>query len=348
MLHNTSLPFGRVISTSLFALTFAVSAFTTACRDDADGAGGSGNGSSGGENSGAGDTGGSGGGGGEVAGCEGPEATIQEITTGQFGPGSKVSVNGVVAMSHKFLVSKSSTTDNCLWGVFVSAPGLTETAENTGMLILSYGFKASIPEGGDQSYCPRLGQDPAGDQIPDNTQPGDVLDLVGTVSRFPDDPMCTSPNPPNQVGMLQLGSVCKAELVGTATPPAPVVLSGADIDGLSSTTDQAFHDKWGGVKVRLENVGVEPSGGAVVGMYGVITLSNGVEVGDKIYYRGYSNNVCHEGPVFSDTSVMFDYVDGFHYLAFCSWGIQSNDKCADFSPQSEDCTGATCEPDFID
>jgi hypothetical protein len=343
MLHHLGL------ASRVFGLSLAVSAtLVVGCRDAESDETGGGPPSSGGgtPSTGGGDVGG--GGGGEVAGCEGAETTVQGIATGEVGPGTKVSVPGVVAMSHKFLVSKSSTTDNCLWGVFVSAPGLTETEANSGLLILSYGFKAEIPEGGDQSFCPRLGQDPAGDQIPDNTKPGDVLDVIGTVSRFPDDPQCDAPNPPNQVGMLQLGSVCKATKVGDATTPTPTTLAAADIEKISSTTDEAFHDQWGAVKVRIENVGVEPADGMVVGMYGVIKLLNGVEVGNKIYYRGYSNNVCHERPAFTDTEVVFDRIDGFHYLAFCSWGIQANDKCADFEPQSGDCTAATCEPDFID
>ena len=342
MLHHLGL------ASRALGLTLAFSTLlTVGCRDTESDESGGGPSSGGNNPSSGGGTSEGGSGGGSVAGCEGTETTVQGIATGEVGPGTKVSVPGVVAMSHKFLVSKSSTTDNCLWGVFVSAPGITETEANSGLLILSYGFKAEIPEGGDQAFCPRLGQDPAGDQIPDNTKPGDVLDVIGTVSRFPDDPQCDAPNPPNQVGMLQLGSVCQATKVGEATPPTATVLSAADAAKISSTTDEAFHDQWGAVKVRFEDVGVEPAAGMVVGDFGVITLENGVEVGDKIYYRGYSNNTCHDGPVFTDTTVVFDYVEGFHYLAFCSWGIQANDKCADFSPQSEDCTAATCEPDFI-
>jgi hypothetical protein len=309
--------------------------------DDDDGAGGEGAGT----NTGGGDnTGGEGVGG--IAGCEGPEATVQDITTGAVGMGAKVSVNGVVAMSHKWLVSHSKTSHNCLWGVFVSAPGLTETAPNSGVLILSYGNKASIPMGQTEEFCPRLGQDETGDQIPDNIKPGDVLDVVGVVDRFPDPPMCEAPDPPNQNGMLQVNQVCKATITGTTTPPTPRVMTPDDITKISSTGDKEFHDAWGGVKVRIEDVGVTPEAGMVVGMYGIIHLANGVEVGDKIYYRGYSNNVCHEGPVFSDPNMTFERVDGFHYLNWCTWGLQTNDKCADFAPSSQDCQAATCTPDF--
>jgi len=309
--------------------------------DDSDGPGSSSSGQVGGQNQGGDGVGG-------IAGCEGPAATVQEITTGVVGPGTKVEVNGVVAMSHKFLVSKSSNTNSCLWGVFVSAPGLTETAANTGIIALSYGNKATQPMGQQEFYCPRLGQDEIGDAIPDNIKPGDTLDLVGVVDRFPDTPNCTGDNPPNKIGMLQLNQVCKAEITGTATPPTPKVMSATEIAQISSTdaADNAFHDMWGGVKVRIENAAVEPEAGMVVGEFGIIHLQNGVEVGDKIYYRGYSNNICHEGPVFSDPMMTFNRIDGFHYLAFCTWGLQTNDKCADFDPQSEDCTGATCEPDF--
>jgi len=289
-----------------------------------------------------GDAAGSGGG---VAGCEGPVATIDGVTTGAFGVGAKISVNGVVAMSQKFLVSKSSTSNNCLWGVFVSSPGLTETQADSGMIVLSYGTKATTGTDG-KTYCSKLGQEPVGDKIPDNVKPGDVLDLVGVVSRFPDDPQCTAPDPVNKVGMLQLGQVCKATITGTAPVPTPHTLTPTEVTSLSSTTDQAFHDKWGAVKVRTSGA-VEPQGGMVVGDFGVITLTNGVHIGDKVYYRGYSQNKCNDGPVFTDPAMTFTRVDGFHYLDYCTWGMQVDDKCADYDPQSGDCTSATCPPDML-
>lgn len=296
------------------------------------------------------------GGSGGLVGCIGPDHTIQDITTDAVGKGTKVTVKGVVAMSQKFLVSKSSS-GSCLWGVFISAPGLTETAPNTGILALSYGTPAEIPEGGNTAFCPRLGQDPAGDKIPDNVKPGDVLDMIGVADAFPSMPTCNSPNPDNQVAMRQLSQVCSATITGTAAVPTPKVISGADIAKLSSTTDEAFHDQWGGVKVRIQNVGAIAESpdvdlnGTVVHQYGVIKLATGgtgTEVGDKIYYRPYSDNKCHEGPTYMDPAVMFERVDGFHYLNFCSWGLQVNDKCADAVPSSPDCAAATtCPPDTL-
>jgi hypothetical protein len=348
LLRSSHLLTSVLLVGSLVACRSGDSASTSSSSSSEGGSGGS----SGTEGSGASSSAGGANAGGEgqggIAGCEGPEATVQGITGGDFGPGSKVALTGVVAMSQKFLVSKSKSTNNCLWGVFVSAPGLTETAANTGILILSYGTKASIPEGGDTAYCPRLGQDPAGDKIPDGTLPGDVLDVVGVVSRFPDPPECASPNPPNQVGMLQLSSVCKAEKTGTAAVPAPHVLTADELASISSTTDKEFHDQWGAVKVRAENLTVEPQNGQVVGDFGKIKFTNGLEIGNKIYYRGYSNNFCHEGPVFTDPAAVFTRVDGFHYLDYCTWGLQPNDKCSDYDPKSGDCAEATtCPPDIL-
>ena len=72
-----------------------------------------------------------------------------------------------------------------------------------------------------------------------------------------------------------------------------------------------------------------------------IPPEEGVTVGDKIYYRGYDDNICHAGPEYAEPPAQFDF-QGFHTLDFCTWGLFAQDKCADYSPSSEDCTGATC------
>jgi hypothetical protein len=128
---------------------------------------------------------------------------------------------------------------------------------------------------------------------------------------------------------------------GTAPVPAAHVMTGADLASLTSTTDSAFHDTWGGVKVRVENAAVQPQGGAVVGMYGIINVAPGIPFGDKLYYRGYSDSPCHAGPVYSDPTMTFASIEGFHYLDFCSWGLAIADKCADLDPSSEDCAAAS-------
>ncbi len=281
-------------------------------------------------------------------GCEGPDQTIADLTTGAVGVDQKVTLRGVVAMSQLFLVSKSKNTGSCLWGVFVSSPGIGETAANSGMIVLSYGSPATIPEGETEAYCPKLGQEPTCSAIPDDVKPGDVLTVIGTHQVFPNPPNCTGDNPPNQVGMRQLSAVCHVARDGTAAVPTPHVLTAEEADLITSLDDAAFHDAWGGVKVRVENVGVTPVDGEVLGSFGVVTLDNGIPVGDKVYYRPYSDNLCHSGPVFSDTEVVFDHIDGFHYLNFCSWGIEAGDKCGDFAPASEDCAGnTTCPPDQL-
>lgn len=277
--------------------------------------------------------------------CAGPEQTISDITTGTVGPGIKVQLTGVIAMSQKFLVSKSSSSGSCLWGVFVSAPGLAETAANSGILILSYGTNAVTNDAG-QAFCPKLGQEPAGDKIPDDVAPGDELTVVGETDYFLLSQCASEPNG-STVAQRQLSKVCSVERTATGKAvPLPHKLTAADIAKLGDPNDTAFHDQWGGVKVQIDNITPVLQGGEVVGMYGIIQTNEGVEIHDKLYYRPYSNNKCHDGPVF-DPSVTWNSVTGFSYLDFCTWAIEPNDKCADFDPSSSDCMGAlTCPPDI--
>lgn len=289
---------------------------------------------------------------GTPAGCKDAtvEATIADITSGTVAAQTDVELKGVVAMSQKFLVSKSSS-GSCLWGVFVSAPGLDTTEANSGTVVLSYGTNALTDCDG-KTYCPKLGTDPTCDAIPDDVKPGDVFDLKGETSYYK--PTCSGDGE-SQVPMRQVGKTCEMTKTGTAAVPEPAVVS--DLDSLASPTDTDFHDAWGGVKVRIEDVspvvqgvgggGQGGAGGAdegeVVGAFGKIKLDDpsNLEVGDKIYYRGYAkkDNVCYDGPQFSG-DVEWTRVDGFHYLNFCTWGLEPNDKCSDFDPSSTDCTSA--------
>lgn len=313
-------------------------------------------GGNGGAGGGTGGGGGDGGGGG--AACDGKEVTIEQITNtnaaGAVGKGTPVKVKGAVAMSHKFLVSQSNA-GNCLWGVFVSAPGLAETKEYSGVMVLSYGVPATIPPGGNKAYCPKLSNyfenDPLpGDAIPDDVKPGDVLDITGVADSFLL-AACANEMNGSQVPQTQIAFTCSVTKTGTAPVPAPHVFTDvADMTKLGSPTDKAFHDAWGGVKVRVENVkpvpqpdpdGMGPE--VVVGDFGAIKLmDSNLEVGDKIYYRGYDKNDCYSAPVFSDVTMTFNTIDGFSYLSYCTWGLQPNAKCADFDPKSEDCGSLTC------
>ncbi len=332
-----------VLGSSLcLALTLAA---TTGCRSGgSDSSGGAGGGSGGSTSKSTGTGSSSGGAGGGAVVCEGADHTIQEVTSGTVGPGTHATLRGVVAMSRKWLVSGST---HCLWGVFVSAPGLSETGPNTGVLAISYGTDPVVPTGGTKAYCPKLGTDPTGDKIPDDVKPGDVLDITGSTSYFPTTfdkcgPSAMPPSPANTVSMRQFTTVCSVTKTGTAPVPKAHVLTASEIAGITSTSDTAFHDQWGGVKVAIENTGVVPttdSPPAVVGQYGIITLAQGnIPVGDKMYYKAYNTtDVCAQGPTFVDTSTTFTHLEGFHYLDFCAWGLQINDKCADFAPPSPDC-----------
>jgi hypothetical protein len=315
-----------------------------------------GNGGAGGAGGGAGGqvTGGGGAGGGLNT-CVGIDATVQDIASGVIGPGVDVEVTGAVAMSQKFLVSKSSSTGSCLWGVFISAPGLTETGEHTGVLALSYGDPATTADDG-KTYCAKLGQVPTGGAIPDDIKPGDVVDATGETGSFILDDCATEPNG-STVPQRQLAKICSMVKTGEVTPPTPHVLTAAEMTGFAAPTGEDAHHKWAGVKVRLEGLSsvLHPedpndagSTPVTVNQYGVIKLENGLEVGNKLFYRGYSPSKCHDAPDYPDTVVDFTRVDGFGLLDYCTWRIMPNDKCADLDPKSGDCGPDTsCPPDVL-
>jgi len=316
------------------------------------GTGGSGQGGQGGSGTGTGGmgTGGMGGGG---PSCAGKEVSVEQIVNkaapGAVGKGTPVTVKGVVATSKKFLVSQSSTSGSCLYGVFVSAP-VPESAPYQGVLVVAYGNDAVIPPGGTKAYCGKISgrfpDDPLpGDTIPDDTVPGDILDITGTASEYIPSTCGTMPTD-SKTPQKQLAFACAVTKTGTQAPIKPHVFT--DPVEIAKFADQAnadFHTQWGGSPVSLASVKpvlvADPNGGmgmVVVGKYGEIKLEgSNLLVGDKIYYRGYEKDKCFLGPVFTDTTVTWNHLDGLHYLNFCTWGLQSNNKCADFDPSSQDC-----------
>lgn len=286
-------------------------------------------------------------GGGGSGGSALPEATIQDITSGAIGEGVDVQVNGVVAMSRKWRVSKSNTTGSCLWGVFLSAPGLAETTAHSGILAVSYGtMGVTQPDGSIE--CPKLEDGPVGDAFPDDVKPGDVLDVTGETSYFLLSSCASQPADvnPSQVKQRQLAKVNKVVRTGTAPVPTPHVLTSTELMNLSSPSDQEFHDQWGGVWLRVQGP-ISPilQQGSVVGAYGIIRLNDGnmaplnLQVGDKVYYVSGSQNPAHTGPIFTDPNVVWNRIDGFSTVDFCTWDLQPTDKCLDFDPPSEDCAG---------
>lgn len=356
---------------ALSAAALAVAACATGTTDTQGTAAGSGGGSAldggaggvaGQAGTGGGDTGGSNTGGSNAGGSAGSvandagdgapaSARITEIADGTIPEGTAVTVQGAVVMSHVFLISKSNSTNSCLWGVFVSEPGLTETAPYSGILVLSYGSEATADDGGTSTYCPMLGVEPTGSGIPDDLGPGDVVDISGKTAYYLPS-TCTQAGD-SQTKSRQLGQATVTR-TGTGAPiPAAHAVSAQEIVQLASPTagDQGFHDQWGGVKVRVTNVTAVPqtvgSNTSVTNAYGEIILQEGnLAVGDKIYYRGYSKttDVCYAGPTYSNASQSFSWIDGFGYLNYCTWGLQAGSKCNDLNPSSEDCSIGSGDP----
>ncbi|MEP7124408.1 MAG: hypothetical protein ABJE95_26000 [Byssovorax sp.] len=279
-------------------------------------------------------------------------ATITDVTTDKIGPGIEVSLKGVVAMSQKFLVSKGSS-GSCLWGVFVSEPGLAETKASSGIIALSYGVNASISGDAGKAFCPRLGVDPIGDAIPDDVCAGDVLDLTGETAYFLL-PQCAMQPMGSTVGQYQIAKINPGAITRTKTKgpvPAAHKLTAADYAMLASPSNQAFHAMWGNVKVEIDNAVSEPQddGTGMMGItdkFGHILVHEGtnlmpaatdkVQVGDKIFYRGYAKaqNFCNDGPKYPVATTTFTAIDGFNYLDFCTWNVQPNNKCSDLTPPS--------------
>jgi hypothetical protein len=263
-----------------------------------------------------------------------------------------VNVEGAVVMSQKFLVSKSSS-GTCLYGVFISSPGLAETAPYSGIMVVAKGAPAVIPPGQNTAYCGkisnRFADDPLpGDVIPDDIKPGEIVNLSGTADSFLLG-ACANEVDGSKVAQKQISFTCKFERTGkTATPPAPHAFTTVeDYAKLASPTDTVFHDQWGGVKVRVGDVTAVPqadpgggSGMVVVGQYGIIKFNEGtLQAGDKLYYRGYDKQTCFTGPMFSDVTIKWTAVDGCYYMNYCTWELEPNNKCVAFSPASAECCG---------
>lgn len=351
------------------ACVLGLAASSAGCRGDetttTSGSGGSGNASAtsssstgsgmagaGGGTGGSGVGGGTGGTGGNAA-CAGQEVTVEQVTNvaapGAVGKGTPVSLKGVVATSRKFQVAPPGMSGSCLFGVFVSAPGLAEAKPYSGIMVVNYGNPAAVPQGGNTAYCGKIssraaGELEPGDLIPDDVKPGDVLDIIGVASEYIVS-SCGQKPTDSTTPQKQIAFVCGLERTGTAPVPAAHVFPEAEATKIADQKDADFHKQWGGALIRVENVTptpvADPNGGmgqVVVGKYGEILLSgSNIVVGDKLYYRGYESNKCFDGPVFPDLAVTWNHVQGLHYQNFCTWGMQPNDKCTDFDPGSADC-----------
>jgi hypothetical protein len=275
-----------------------------------------------------------------------PVVTIPQITD-PTAPGfvnsTQVQLKGLVATSIKFEVSKSSSGE-CLWGVFLSTPGLATATPHSAILAVNDGTQATAMDGGGKAYCPTIqANQPAGDLFPDDTLPGDVFDVVGLAGSYGPSscgaPDASAPNN-SDVGQYQLSKLSTVTRISRGAPvPAPYVLSASDAMTLSAGQDSTFLGAWGGAQVTVQNVTALQQQGSLFDSYGHMLLNNGLQVGDKLYYVGYveATDICYAGPYFSSTMPTFTSITGFAYLDFCTWGIDPSDKCHAFVPPSDDC-----------
>jgi hypothetical protein len=268
------------------------------------------------------------------------DATVQDITTGKVAAGTRVKIAGAVAMSHQFLIAKGGA-GTCLWGLFISAPGLTETAANSGILVTDYGAPPTVTN--TSSFCPAPGVDPIGDHLPDAVSPGDVLDIEG-LTAYTEAPLSCAAG---SVGHYQLNQGQSAGITSASGPvPTPHVLSAPELTQLVSVTDTAFHDQWGGVKVRLQSVTSVPQSGSSITDAGgnIVLLGSNLEVSDKLYYQGLlmQTDNCHAGPVYANDMTTFTQIDGFSFFDGCAWNLAPANRCLDFEPASDDCAAKTC------
>jgi hypothetical protein len=285
---------------------------------------------------------------------EGGPATVVSIdqvtntmATGYVGPGTPVELQGVVATSIKFLVSHSKTSGSCLWGVFVSSPGLATATANSGVLAVSFGTPAVAGDAGGTAYCPTIQAGmQAGDAFPDDTAPGDVLDILGTTDAYIP-ASCTVGDAglgASMVPGVQISKVTTATRKTQGGPvPKPYVLTSSDLATFAAGSDATWLNKWGGVLVEAQNVVAQSQAGALTDAYGHMLLqegTNGIQVGDKLYYVGYvkGTDACYSGPSFPTAPPLtFTSITGFVYLDYCNWGIIPRDKCNDLQPPSDDC-----------
>ena len=273
-----------------------------------------------------------------------PTVTIAQITdptASGFVTGTQVRLSGLVATTIKFEVSKSSAGE-CSWGVFLSTPGLTVAAPHSAILTINNGTPASASDGG-PAQCPTLqANQPAGDLFPDDTLPGDVFDIVGfATSVAPSACVASAGAVPNMstVGQYQLNALSAVTRTSRgAAVPAPYVFTAGDAASLSAGQDATFLGEWGGALVTVENLMAVEQQGSLVDAYGHLLLSDGLQIGDKLYFvkSVAATDSCYAGPDFANTPT-FSSISGIVYLDYCTWGIDPLDKCNDFVPPSNDC-----------
>lgn len=274
--------------------------------------------------------------------CDAPSATTAAIHDGTFVEGAKVHLEGVTAMSQKFL-RRRGNDGSCVWAFFVSSPNISVTTERSGILVESLGDPAEPGDAG-PAFCKPLGLEPTGGAIPDDVAPGDVVDIRGVVSASAPTGCAGDTTITHSV---LVDASCPIVKSGVAGIPQAHLLSPTEVAKLSDPLEGSFHDEWEGVKIAMSNEApvLVPGGTQVDMQYGVFRLVNGgVGVDSRIYYRGYlTTQPCHDGAAWATSpGFSFLHVEGFSQRVGCEWLVEPNDKCGDISPPSDDCSGQTC------
>jgi len=251
----------------------------------------------------------------------GASATLTNVMNGSVAVGAKISLTGVVATSPKFLASKGSK-GACTWAVFVSEP-VAQAVPYSGGIVMTLGARAPLDATGAYGDCPK-GTDP----IPDDTAPGDALNLSGSVTSYVKSTCATTTTPP-PVAEVRITDACGIQRTarGKALPTPAAVATPSE---LTNSANDAAHRKWTGVLVRLTNVAAVdvPGGTGPVSSVGTISLANGVHTRDRVYQP--------RAAVFAPNTT-FASVTGLSHLDVCTWSLEPRDPCTDFNPKSQGC-----------
>jgi hypothetical protein len=227
--------------------------------------------------------------------------------------GTQVALIGVVATSPKFLASKGSM-GACTWGVFVSEP-VAQAVPYSGALILNPGARAQVDAAGIVGPCAS-----GTDLIPEDTAPGDVFSVNGTVITYVKTTCTSSPVATPEVRITNVCSVHRDATGHSVPTPATV----PDISELTNLASESTHRKWTGVLIKLDNV----SSTGPVDSTGAYMLTNGVRVRDRIYQP--------ETTLFA-ANTTWSWIVGISHLDVCTWSIEPRNPCSDFNPKSENC-----------
>ncbi len=233
-----------------------------------------------------------------------------------------VKLTGVIALSRKFLVSKSKT-GRCTYGLFV-ADAHAAFAPYSGSLVTARGTDAVASDSGG-TFCTN------GDVIANDVAPGDVLDLAGTYDiAGPSAATCGAGSPPLPVpnpATTPSVILCDYKKTGTAAVPTPLVVDPADLKSGAKVLQYA-----GGL-VQINAVKAKTATMAGDTTFGTFYLDpSQLAVGDIIYYRGAAT-----APTVT-VGQTFTSIVGVGYLDFCTWTLQPRTIC-DLTPTPG---GATC------